>query len=54
MATVEIVKAEKQVNNELEVTIDARTSVGGSISLCALKIRDRKSETRRARSNKPW
>jgi hypothetical protein len=28
MATVEIVKSEKQVDNDLEVTIDARTSVG--------------------------
>ncbi len=28
MATVEIVKSEKQIDNDLEVTIDARTSVG--------------------------
>jgi len=28
MASVEVVKAKKQVNNEVEITIDARTSVG--------------------------
>jgi hypothetical protein len=28
MATVEIVKSEKQIDNDLEVRIDARTSVG--------------------------
>ena len=28
MATVEIVKVEKHINNEVEVTIDARTSLG--------------------------
>jgi hypothetical protein len=35
MATVEIVKSEKQIDNDLEVRIDARTSVGRiDIPLC--------------------
>ena len=41
MATVEIVKIERQADNELEVTIDARTSVG-RIQL-PVRFRDRGS-----------
>ncbi len=44
MASVEVVKAEKRVNNEVEITLDARTSVG-RIDI-PLRFEDQGSEQR--------